>query len=76
MYTVESLGRGALPDDLRQATTDDVEAVLHRAAMVLGVGQVSVERVTSVLPGTCMPCTDIVAYAEGLPVLVAIPSMF
>lgn len=75
-YRIDSAGHRELPADLTQASDADVEDILHRAAAFLGFEEVTVERVTSVLGGSCIVCTDVVAYAGGVPMLVARPRLY
>jgi hypothetical protein len=75
-YRIDTAGNTELPADLAQATEAEVEDVIRRAAVFLGLGDVTVERVTSVLGGSCIVCTDVVAYASGMPMLVARPRLY
>jgi hypothetical protein len=78
LFTITSLGHHALPDDVATATDADVEAVLLRAAAFLGyaAAEVAVERVASVLAGSCIACTDVVASISGTRLLVASPALY
>lgn len=76
MYVIESLGRHPLPDDLCRASDANVDAILRSAAEHLGWNDVVIERVTSVLGGSCIVCTDVVAYFRGEPLLVARPELY
>lgn len=75
-YRIDTAGNRELPDDLASASDANVEDVLHRAAAFLGFEEITVERVTSVLGGSCIICTDVVAYASGVPMLVARPLLY
>lgn len=75
-YTIESLGHHDLPRELSVASEADVEDVLRRAAAFLGREEVTVERVTSVLGGSCIVCTNVVLYVSGTPFLVAKPLLY
>ena len=77
-YAIEALGHHDLPPNLSTASDGDVEAVLRRAAMFIGrlASEIEVARVASVMPGSCIACTDFVAYVEGVPMLVARPQLF
>ena len=73
-YAIESLAHHDLPDHLSSATEADVEDVLRRAAAHLGRPSVTVERVSSVVPGSCIASVDVVAFVGGpggTPILVA-----
>ena len=72
-FVIRSLGHHDLPPELSEASDDDVEDVLRRAAAFLGRPHVDVERVASVIG--CMPVIDVVASVEGVPILVAQPAM-
>ncbi|MDB4938515.1 MAG: hypothetical protein JWP87_5487 [Labilithrix sp.] len=76
MYTITALGNLPLPDDLAEATDENVDAILRRAAAHLGRETVQIERVSSILGGSCIACTDVVAYVEGTPLLVARPRLY
>ncbi len=79
MYRIASAaahGEGVLPKQLTQATNDDVEQVLREAAAFLRHELVDVEHVSSVVSGAGVPCTDVVAYSDGIPVLVASPALY
>jgi hypothetical protein len=77
-FAITSLGNHVLPDDLASATDADVESVLLRAAAFLGypTEAVTIERVASVIGGSCMPCTDCVASVGGTRMLVATPALY
>gem|GEM_PF-4200190 len=75
-YDIGSPGHHALPRELEEASEGDVEDVLRRGAAMLGYADVTVERVTSVLGGSCIVCTDVVAYVDGVPLLVARPRLY
>lgn len=75
-YWISSLANDDLPSDLAEATEQDVEHVVKRAAAFIGCDDVVVERVTSVLGGSCVVCTDVVASVRGVPVIVARPAAF
>lgn len=75
-YVVESLGHHDLPDELSEADEHDVEAVLREAAAFLGRPSVTIERVASVIPGSCIASVDVVASVGGTPILVARPSPY
>jgi hypothetical protein len=75
-YRIVAAGRRELPVHLASASDAEVEDVLQRAAAFLGAEEVTVERVTSVLAGSCIICTDVVAYSSGLPLLVAQPLLY
>ena len=74
-YTIESLGHHELPEELSLCSAEDVEDVLRRAAAFLGWHDVAIERVWSVVPGSCIACEDVVASAGGVPMLVARPAL-
>lgn len=77
-YRIEGSGAHGsqdLPAELSGASEADVEAVLAQAAAFLGFEDVVIQKVTSVLGGSCIVCTDVVAYASGVPVLIARPSL-
>lgn len=76
MYTITAPGNLTLPDDLCEAGEADVEDTLRRAAAHLGHDAVVIQRVSSVLGGSCMPCVDVVAYDGGTPLLIARPSIY
>ena len=77
-FAIVSLGHHELPDDVAYADDGDVENVLLRAAAFLGycAGDVAVERVSSVLAGSCIACTDVVASVRGTRMLVASPALY
>jgi hypothetical protein len=77
-FAIVSLGNHDLPDDVASATDADVESTLRRAATFLGFNgdDVTIERVASVIPGTCMACTEIVASVGGTRMLVATPALY
>ena len=75
-YRIDPAGNKELPDELARASNEDVEDVIRRAAEFLGFEEVTVERVTSVLGGSCIICTDVVAYAGGVPMIVARPLLY
>lgn len=75
-YWIESLGRHPLPEDLCEADESNVEDIVRRAAAFIGRPDVHVERVTSVLGGSCIVCTDVVASEQGVPLIVARPAMY
>jgi hypothetical protein len=75
-YRIDAAGHHELPEELTRASDADVEDVLRRAAASLGLGEVTIERVTSVLGGSCVVCTDVVAYASGVAMLVARPLLY
>lgn len=75
-YCIESLGHYELPDELTQAPVSDVEDVLRRAALHMGWPEVDIQWVASVIPGSCMACTDAVAYTKGVALLVARPLLY
>ncbi|AKV02386.1 hypothetical protein AKJ09_09049 [Labilithrix luteola] len=54
----------------------DVEDVLRRAALHMGWPEVDIQWVASVIPGSCMACTDAVAYTRGVALLVARPLLY
>ncbi len=73
MYLIESLGHHDLPDELARASEANVEDVLRRAAAHLGFRDVAIERVASVLGGSCIASIDVVASVQGTRILVARP---
>lgn len=75
-YRIDPAGHRELPADLSEASDAEVEDTLLRAAAFLGFEEVTVERVTSVFCGSCIICTDVVAYASGMPMLVARPLLY
>ncbi len=77
-FAIASLGHHDLPDAVASADDEDVEATLLRAAEHLGFAadQVSLERVASVLPGSCIACTEVVASVGGTRMLVATPALY
>jgi hypothetical protein len=77
-FSITSLGHHDLPPDLATAPEAEVEAVLLRAAAFLGfaASQVAIERVASVIPGSCMACTDVIASVGGTRMLVASPALY
>lgn len=76
MYTITVVGNVRLPADLETATDADVEDVLRRAATHLGRDGVEIQRVSSVLGGSCIACVDVVAYVGGTALLVARPALY
>jgi len=70
-YVIESLGHHPLPRELTVAAEANVDDVLRRAARFIGLAEVTIERVSSVIPGSCIACTDVVAYVQRTPMLVA-----
>jgi hypothetical protein len=76
MYSIATLGNIALPQELSTATEENVEDVLRRAAAHLGRETVQIERVSSVLGGSCIACIDVVAYVDGTALLVARPALY
>lgn len=76
MYTISAPGNLPLPDDLCEATEADVEAVLRRAAAHLGHDSVEIQRVSSVIGGSCVACIDVLACVGGTALLVARPSLY
>jgi hypothetical protein len=76
MYTISAPGNLPLPDHLCEATEANVEDTLRRAAAHLGHEDVTIQRVSSVIGGSCMACVDVVAYDGGTPLLVARPSLY
>jgi hypothetical protein len=77
-FAIASLGRHELPDAIALATDADVESILRQAAVFLGFSaeDVAIERVASVLPGSCIVCTDVVATVGGTRMLVASPALY
>ena len=77
-FSITSLGHHDLPAAIASADDQDVEATLVRAAQHLGFAarEVSVERVASVLPGSCIACTEVVASVGGTRMLVATPALY
>jgi hypothetical protein len=77
-FAITSLGHHALPDDVIFATDADVESVLLRAAAFLGypAHEVAVERVASVVPGSCIACTEVIASVGGTRMLIATPALY
>ena len=77
-FVIRSLGHHELPPELSRANEEDVEDVLLRAAEVLGHARsdVTIERVSSVIGGSCIACTDVVAYVGGTRRLMASPSFY
>ena len=73
VFTIESLGHHDLPDDLSRATLANVEDVLRRAAAHLGFDEVEIKHVASVIGGSCIASTDVVASVRGTTILVAKP---
>jgi hypothetical protein len=75
-YRIDTAGHHELPAELTRASDAEVEDVLRRAAAFLGLGEVTIERVTNVLGGSCIVCTDVVAYCSGVAMLVARPLLY
>jgi hypothetical protein len=77
-FTIASLGHHDLPAEVCEADDPDVEEALVRAAAHLGyaAAEVSVERVASVLPGSCIACTEVIASVGGTRMLIATPSLY
>jgi hypothetical protein len=77
-FAIASLGHRTLPDELASAADADVENVLLRAAVFLGydADDVVIERVASVIPRSCVACTDVVASVRGTCMLVASPALY
>jgi hypothetical protein len=76
VYAIESLGHHELPDELSRADEATVAEVLRRAAALVGFPEAEVRAVSSVIGGSCIACTDYVAYVEGIAVLVAKPALY
>jgi hypothetical protein len=76
MYAIESPGHLELPEELTRARDEDVENTLRRAAAFLGWEDVEIARVASVIGGSCIACTDVVAYVHGTALLVAKPELY
>ncbi|CAN5922112.1 hypothetical protein BH11MYX4_BH11MYX4_16680 [soil metagenome] len=77
-FSITSVGHHDLPRELASAPEAEVEAVLLRAAALLGyaASQVAIERVASVVPGSCIACTDVVASVGGTRMLIASPALY
>ncbi len=77
-FSIASLGHHDLPQEVSSADDPDVEGTLLRAAAHLGfaAADVLIERVASVLPGSCIACTDVVASVGGTRMLIASPSLY
>ncbi len=75
-FRIDAMGNCKLPDDLSRASDANVEDVVRRAAAFLGFETVTVTRVASVLGGSCIASTDVVAYASGVPMVVATPRLY
>lgn len=77
-FAIASLGHHDLPDAIAYAEDEDVEATLLRAAEHLGfaAAEVSLERVASVMPGSCIACTEVVATIGGTRMLIATPALY
>ena len=77
-FSISSLGHHDLPDEVSSADDPDVDEALLRAAAHLGyaAAEVSIERVASVLPGSCIACTEVIASVGGTRMLIASPSLY
>jgi hypothetical protein len=76
-YTLESLGHHDLPSELAEADEEDVDDVLRRAVrFIAGRDDATIARVSSVIPGSCIACTDVVAYLGATPIVVARASLY
>jgi hypothetical protein len=77
-FSISCFGHRDLPADIAYATDADVETTLLRAAAFLGYAadDVAIERVASIVAGSCIPCTDVVASAFGTRLLVATPALY
>lgn len=73
-YRIDSLGGDLLPDALAFASEADVEDALRRAAAHLGRNAVEVRRVTTTIG--CIVSTDVIAYVDGVALLVARPELY
>lgn len=76
MYMITAIGNLPLPDELSSATDADVEDVLRRGAAHLGRDGIDIQRVSSVIGGSCIACVDVVAYEGGTALLVARPALY
>lgn len=77
-FVIASLGHHDLPRTVASATDENVESVLLRAMAFLGYAEadVVIERVASVIPGSCIACTDVVASVGGTRMLIASPALY
>jgi hypothetical protein len=75
-YAIESLGHHELPAELASAGEAEVADVLRRAADFMGFAGAEIRPVASVLGGSCVACTDYVAFMDGVAVLVAKPALY
>ena len=75
-FAIVAAGHFDLPRELEMAEEADVDDVLRRAAAFLGYPDVTIERVSSVIAGSCIACTDIIASVSGMRLLVASPALF
>ena len=77
-FSIASVGHLDLPDEIASADAPDVEAALLRAAEHLGfvARDVVIERVASVIPGSCIACTEIIASVGGTRMLIATPALY
>ena len=77
-FSIASVGHLDLPDAIAFANATDVEAALLRAAEHLGFAarDVVVERVASVIPGSCIACTEVIASVGGTRMLIATPALY
>ncbi len=77
-FSISCFGHRDLPAEIAFAVDGEVETVLLRAAAFLGYAadDVVIERVSSVLGGTCVACTNVIASVGGTRVLIATPALY